>query len=401
MRTVPVEAVSALFLRRQHLDRPFSLPFGRKAVTRFIEDAGGLQLDSINVVERAHYLTLWSRFGPYDKAALDRLVYRDRALVEYWSHAACLVAASDLGGWRRAMADLTRGDTGWGNWLRAERPLLRRVESAVRRRGPLSAAAFERPSSMGKREGWWDWKPAHHALHYLWLSGRVAVHSRRNFEKRYDLADRVLPPGEPIGRAEFPRWHLRKTLRALGAASEQDLPRYMTFPRLGPRRRQALARMLASGEAVELKVEGRPGRWFALSEDLRALESPPRPSGTTLLCPFDSLLWHRGRAKALFGFDYRIEVYTPAARRVYGYYTLPILHDGRLIGRLDPKNHRERGLLEVRAVHFHSEPAAEAVEGTARAVRSLAEFVGAREIAAPPGPLGEALRLPRDSHVVR
>ena len=391
MKTVPPEAVAALFLRRQHLDRPFSRPFGRESLTRFVEDAGGLQLDSINVVERAHYLTVWSRFGPYDKAVLDRLVYGERTLVEYWAHAACLVAASDLPGWRRAMADFTRGDTGWSGWLRAERPLLRRVEDAIRRRGPLSAAAFKRPPSMGKAQGWWDWKPAHHALHYLWLSGRLAVHSRRHFQKSYDLADRVLPPGEPVDRAEFPSWHLRKTLRALGAASESDLPRYMTFPRLGPRRRRALAAMVKSGEAVELAVAGRPGRWFALSEDLPALEAPPRLHGTTLLCPFDSLLWHRGRAKALFGFDYRIETYTPAARRVYGYYTLPILHEGRLIGRLDPKNHRAQKRLEVRAVHFAAKPDAGAVEGTARAVRSLAEFLGAEEVAVPPGPLREAL----------
>lgn len=397
MISVPPEAVAALFLRRQHLDRPLERPFTEEALTRFVEDAGGLQLDSINVVERAHYLTVWSRFGPYDKGVLDGLAYEKRGLVEYWAHAACLVAASDLAGWRRAMADFRRRHTGWSGWLKANPRVLGRVEEDIRRRGPLSSSDFARPASRGKSQGWWDWKPAHHALHYLWLSGRLAVHSRRHFQKSYDLAARVLPPGEPLERAAFPRWHLRKTLRALGAAMEADLARYLTFPRLEPaQRRRALAAMLKSGEAVELRVEDRAGRWFALAEDLPALGAQAPARGTTLLCPFDSLLWHRGRAKALFGLDYKIEVYTPAARRVYGYYTLPILHDGRLIGRLDPKNHRAERRLEVRAVHLERAPDPETAAGVARAVRSLAAFLGAESVTAPRGFLRDELQ-PRRS----
>lgn len=392
MKPIPTEAVAALFLHRQHLDQPLKRPFTQESLTRFVEDAGGLQLDSINVVERAHYLTVWSRFGPYDKAALDKIVYEKRALVEYWAHAACLVAASDLSGWRRAMADFRRRHTGWSNWLKAHPRVLRRVESEIRSRGPLSAGAFARPASQGKATGWWDWKPAQHALQFLWLSGRLAIHSRRHFQKSYDLAVRVLPQVNPIDRTAFPCWHLRKTLRALGVAAELDLTRYLTFPRFEPAiRRRALAAMLKSGEAVELAVAGQPGRWFVMAEDMPALKSPAQARGTTLLCPFDSLLWHRGRAKSLFGFDYKIEVYTPAAKRVYGYYTLPILHEGRLIGRLDPKNHRAERRLEVRAVHFTSKPDAAALEETARAVRSLAAFLGAEKISVSPGSLREAV----------
>ncbi|OGR58706.1 MAG: hypothetical protein A2X36_14300 [Elusimicrobia bacterium GWA2_69_24] len=391
-RPVSVEAVAGLFLRRQHLDRPLKLTFTKETLSRFVSDAGGLQLDSINVVERAHYLTVWSRFGPYEKAALDRLVYGERAFFEYWAHAACLVAAADLPGWRRAMADFHRRHTGWSGWLKANSRVLRRVEGEIAERGPLSSGAFLRPASLGKSGGWWDWKPAHHALHYLWLRGRLAVHSRKHFQKSYDLSERVLPPGEPLPRAGFPRWHLRKTLYALGAAAEADLPRYLTFPRFEPgARRRALAAMLKSGEAAELEVAGLPGRWFALASDLPELESPKPLTGTTLLGPFDSLLWHRARAKALFGFDYKIEVYTPAARRRYGYYTMPILHQGRLIGRLDPKNHRAEKRLEVRAIHFESKPDAAAIAGTARAVRSLAAFLKAENVTICPGPLRDAL----------
>lgn len=358
------------------------------SLSAFVSDVGGLQLDSINVLERAHYLTLWSRFGPYDKVALDRLVYDRRALFEYWAHAACLIAASDLVGWGRAMADYRRRHTGWSNWLKAHPKVLRQVEGEISRRGPLSSAAFARPAAQGKSAGWWDWKPAHHALHYLWMSGRLAIHSRKHFHKSYDLAERVLPRREPMERSEFPRWHLGKTLRALGAASEADLSRYLTFPRFAvSERRRALSDLLKSGEAVELAVEKVPGRWFALTEDLPSLESPAPIHGTTFLSPFDSLLWHRARVKALFGFDYKIEVYTPAQRRVYGYYTLPILHHGRLVGRLDPKNHRAERRLEVRAVHFDIKPDAELLAGTVGALRSLADFLGAETITVPSGPL--------------
>ena len=394
MITVPVEAAARLFLSRQHLDRPRSRTLNEESLTRFVSDAGGLQLDSINVVERAHRLSVWSRFGPYDPAELDRLIYGRRALVEYWAHAACLVAASDLPGWGRAMADYRRRDTGWSTWLKSNARVVKLVESEIRERGPLSSSDFERPAAQGKSAGWWDWKPAHHALHFLWMSGRLGVHSRRHFQKSYELAERLRAPVATVSRAEFPLWHLRKTLRALGAAEHADLSRYLTFPRFAPAdRRRALAALLKSGEAVEVKVEGRAGRWYALAEDLPALEAPPRPRGTTLLSPFDSLLWHRARAKALFGFDFKIEVYVPAPKRVYGYYVLPVLHDGRLIGRLDLKNHRAERRLEARAVHFAAPPAADALAGTADALRSLAAFLGAGSVEAPPGPLREILSI--------
>ena len=392
MNAVSVDAAARLFLARQHLDRPGSRTLSEKSLTRFVSDVGGLQLDSINVVERAHHITLWSRFGPYDVAELDRLVYGRHALVEYWAHAACLVAASDLPGWARAMANYRRRHTGWSDWLKANSRVVKRVENEIRSRGPLSSSDFERPAAQGKSAGWWDWKPAHHALHYLWMSGRLGVASRKHFQKFYDLAERTRADVTPVSAVEFPRWHLRKTLRALGAASERDLACYLTFPRFAPaERKRALAALLKTGEAVELKVEGAPGRWFALSEDLPVLEAPPRSVGTTLLSPFDSVLWHRARAKTLFGFDYKIEVYVPAPKRVYGYYVLPILHDGRLIGRLDPKNHRAEKRLEARAVHFDAPPSAAELTGTAAALRSLARFLGAETVTVPRGPLRDLL----------
>jgi hypothetical protein len=416
----PLRAIAALFIERQHLDRPRSRKLTAKSLARLTEDTGGLQLDSINVLERAHYLTAWSRFGPYDRQTLDRLVYGERVLLEYWAHAACLIPASHLAWWRRAMLDYQPRHTGWSRFLKRYPTLIAAVENEIRTRGPLANADFkhERPRS---RTGWWSWKPAAHALHHLWMTGRVSVHSRVHFQKRFDLTERVLPRvidlDAPATDA-FYRWHLRQSLHAMGAATETDLRMYFTFPRFGTAaRRQTLAAMVESGEVLEIGVEGDSAhtRWLVLADDLPALARAARKrmpaQGTTLLSPFDSFLWHRERTRRLFGFNYRIEVYTPGDKRIHGYYSLPIFHDGQLIGRLDAKHHRAERRLEARSVHFErwfargqAPPGArwgphdrdQAMAGLAEAIGSLALFVGAERVElgrATPSRLGGALRL--------
>jgi uncharacterized protein YcaQ len=396
-------AVAALFLERQHLARPRTRRLTASSLVGFVEDVGGLQVDSINVVERGHLLTLWSRFGAYDRRAVERMVYRRRLLFEYWAHAACLVPASHYPAWRRAMLDYSLRSRAWGGWLQRNRRVLRAVEDAIAARGPLGSGDFEERRARGASGGWWSWKPATHALDYLWMSGRTLVHSREHFRKRFDLAERVMPEAptlEPLTPEGFRRWHLRQSLHALGAARETDLRMYMTFPRGGAvERRRTLRAALDAGEVVEVQVEGARERWLALAEDLPALAAAGRrrrpAAGTTLLSPFDSFLWHRDRVRRLFGYDYKLEVYTPGHARSHGYYSLPIFHDGQLVGRLDPKTHREAGRLEVKAVHFEpwfakgeAPPAASwgavdreaAVAGVGEALRSLAAFVGAEDV---------------------
>ena len=395
-RTIPPRAVRALFLQRQHLATPRASTLTPARLCRFAEDVGGIQMDSINVLDRAHYLTVWSRFGPYDRATLDQLVYDRRLLFEYWAHAACLVPTSTLAWWRRAMLDYRVRHTGWSDWLRRNAKVLGRVKAAVAGNGPMSNADFagRRPAGGG---GWWNWRPAQHALHYLWMTGALTIHSRRHFHKRFDLLERVMPESavvEPVSREAFARWHLERSLHAMGAATEADLRSYLTFPRFAPgTRRTVLRAMLAAGEVTAIEVEGSPTPWLALTRDVpalvRAARAPAQSRGTTLLSPFDSLLWCRDRSARLFGFDYRIEVYTPGDKRVHGYYTLPIFHDGHLIGRVDAKTHRAERRLEVRHVHFEpwfaagapSPTTAERVDqtaalvGLAEALRSLGTFV--------------------------
>lgn len=394
MRRVPKAAAAALFLARQGLGAPRAEPLTRPALERCVAATGGLQLDSINVVERAHRLTLWSRFGAYDPADLERWVYGERALFEYWSHAACLVARAHLPAWRRVMADYKTRHTGWSGWLRRNAKAVDAALAEAAARGPLRGGDFSRPERRGG--GWWNWDATQHALHYLWMAGRLGVAARVNFEKVYHLAEKVLPAAEPLPAAEFPLWHLRTSLGAMGAATERDLRMYMTFPRQkAGERGKALRTLLKDGEAVEVAVEGSAERWYALAADVPALEAPPAPTGTTLLSPFDSLLWHRERVVRLWGFDYKIEVYTPAPRRRYGYYVLPILHEGRLVGRLDPKNHRDRKVLEVRRVHLEPHEAKNAdsiLAGTAEALQSLAAHLKADRVSVTSrSPSGRAL----------
>ncbi|MGH7805922.1 MAG: DNA glycosylase AlkZ-like family protein, partial [Candidatus Binatia bacterium] len=294
------EAVAALFLERQRLDRPRARNLSAASLVDFARATGGIQLDSINVLERAHLLTLWSRFGEFDRRRFETLAYGRRLLFEYWAHAACLIAADDLPAWRRVMLDYRVRHRGWPSFLRRNPRLLAEVESAIRDRGPLGNADFDGPRPRGASPGWWSWKPATHALDYLWMSGRLLVSSRVHFQKRYDLAERVLGDVlavEPPTAEAFRRWHVRRALSAMGAATETDLRMYLTFPRTTAlERRRTLAAMLAEGEVVEISVRGDSARWLILREDVRALARVarrPRPSiGTTFLSPFDSFLWH-------------------------------------------------------------------------------------------------------------
>jgi uncharacterized protein YcaQ len=332
------------------------------------------------------------------------LVYERRLLTEYWSHAACLIPVSALPWWRCAMRDYRPRHTGWSGWLRKNGRVLAEVTRAIGERGPLGGADLRRRVGRKGRGGWWDWGPVQHALHYLWMSGVIMVHSRRHFQKRFDLSERLLPwPADGVPPvAAFHAWHAEQSLHAMGAATALDVARYLTYPRFPPGTRQrTLGELSRAGAVVEIPVEGDDKPWLLLARDrpalARAARRRPASRGTTLLSPFDSMLWHRERVHRLFGFDYRIEVYTPGADRVHGYYTLPILHQGQLIGRVDAKHDRPSRRLHVKHVSFEPWFAAgdrppasdwgrldqdEALTGLARALSSLAAFVGATEVVA-------------------
>jgi uncharacterized protein len=395
-------AVAALFLERQQLGRPRARRLTAASLADFANATCGLQIDSVNVLERAHLLTLWSRFGEFDRAAFDRLVYRRRVLFEYLSHVACFVDTRDLPLFRALMDAIPEGFRKRYRYPGKQQPLVDEVEAAIAARAPLGNSGFARPKGS-KGGGWWTWKPATHALDYLWKAGRTAVHSRRNFEKLYAPMGAVLPQAAavtPLAEADVPRERVLRSLRAMGAATFDDLAMYWTWPRMKmPVLRHTVAALVREGLVTEVAVEHQRQPWFARTEDLPALARAAkarRPSrGTALLCPFDSFLWHRERILRLWGFHYRIEIYVPGHQRKHGYYVLPVLHEGQFVGRVDPKLHRERGVLEARRVGFEPwlvqgapPPAAgwgvanrdEVLRGVAESLHSLARFTGAERV---------------------
>jgi uncharacterized protein YcaQ len=224
------------------------------------------------------------------------------------------------------------------------------------------------------------------SLKLLWHAGRVAIRSRRHFRCQYDLASRVHPPGETVTKEAFEDSWLHIGLSGNGIATEKHLVNYFTTPDLNTSdRRRVLDRNLRAGLVLEVTVGGDRDRWFTTPEALEGLDTIPEPEGTTLLCPFDSFLWQRQRAEDLLDFRYRIEIYVPAAMRQFGYYVLPILHQGRLVGRLDPKLHRERDELQIRSLFFEDgvKPDRKLVRGLRETLHDLAEFVGATRLELP------------------
>lgn len=394
------ESVIRLWFHRQGLGRPrASRTLTRASLTDHLERVGALQLDTINVLDRAHYLTLWSRYGSYDRAKLDRWVYRDRNAYEYWGHEASILPISHLPLGRRRMRRFppkSWSGKAWWSVYSTSTASKRRVLKRLREEGPLESADFERtdeklddPRLLGGAMP--VPKEDKRSLKLLWHDGRVAVRERRNFRCVYDIAERVYPEGETATPAAFEDSWLLIGLSGNGIASERHLLGYWTAPKLkAETRRRVIARNVKKGQIVEVRVSGARGRWYALPEHLDGVDDLPEPQGTTLVCPFDSLLWQRARAEELLGFRYRIEIYVPPSKREFGYYVLPILHDGRLVGRVDPKLHRDQALLEIRSLHLEEgfDGGDVFVAGLRETLAGLAEFVDAKGLKLP-------LELPR------
>jgi uncharacterized protein YcaQ len=314
---------------------------------------GALQLDSVNVFSRAHYMPVFSRLGPYDRTILDRLSAHDasrpaRRFVEYWAHEASLIPVENhpLFRWRMAAVD---GEA-WGSISRVirERPqLVADTLQLVGEQGPIRASATGIPRPDPRPGHMWNWHDGKVALEYLFFTGQVTAAGRVNFERLYDLPERVLPAEvldaatpEP---AEAQRRLLRIAAAALGVATEPDLGDYFRLPRADSKAR--VAELAAAGELLEVAVES----WSTPAYLWPQARRPRRIEARALLSPFDSLIWFRPRAERLFHFRYRIEIYVPAAKRIHGYYVLPFLLGDRLVGRVDLKSDRQAGSLLVQA----------------------------------------------------
>lgn len=382
--TLTIEQARRLALAAQGLTGPPPQPrdglAGAASLRGVLRRVGAIQIDSINVVARSHELVLAARGGPYDLAAFERLVYRRRAGFEYWGHAASFLPIETYRLFLPRMARMAARTRGWWADSRNQHaPLYQPILDRIRGKGPLAASDFR--EQAGPRRGtWWDWAPAKHVLEDLFDRGVLMVHDRVRFERRYDLAERVLPPGLDL---TAPTWHeaaVELTVlaaRALGVGTAVDLADYFRLRQEFAK--PALAELLASGLLQEVSVRGWPKPAYIVPG------TPiPRRAGhePVLLSPFDSLIWLRERAERLFDFHYRIEVYTPPAKRQHGYYTMPVLAGGRLVARVDPKHDRKAGVLLLRGLSIEDGVAIdEAVDVTAAAAWRLAAYLGAGEVA--------------------
>jgi hypothetical protein len=404
VRRLSAAAARRIALAAQGFAEP--RPAGRvdaRHIRRTLARVGLLQLDSVSVLCRSHYLPVFARLGPYPRELLDRLaVHRGagrpplldparRELFEYWGHEASLlpVALEPLLRWRMARAD----QEAWGSLrrLRRERPgLIEEVLALVAERGPLRAAdtGYRRASSQ---PAMWDWHEGKIALEYLFYSGRVSAAYRRNFERLYDLTERVLPAavlGAPTPtEADAQRELLRISARSLGVATEPDLGDYFRLPRAASK--AVVAELAAAGELEPVTVEG----WRMPAYLWPAARRPRRVRARALLSPFDSLVWRRERTERLFSFRYRLEIYTPAAKRRYGYYVLPFLLGEELVARVDLKADAAGGRLRVQGAFLEpgQDPGVVAPELAAE-LALLAAWLGAGRVeVAPRGDLAPAL----------
>jgi uncharacterized protein len=386
-------------LAAQGLHRRTNKKSAKRDVLGAVRRMGALQIDTIHVVARSPYFVLWSRLGDYEQRWLEELLAEGQ-LFEYWSHEACFLPIEDYPLYRHRMLDAD--SQGWHysrSWVESHRRDVERLLAFIREHGAVRSADFARTD--GKGGGWWEWKMEKRALEMLFTSGELMVRRRQNFQRVYDLRERVHPSWHdsrlpPVEQAR--RELALKAVRSLGITTPGWVADYFrTAKRETLDTVSALAR---EGALLTAEVAGWEGPALFHPENRRLIKEAA--SGrlgaelTTLLSPFDPLVWDRARARAAFGFDYRLECYTPGPKRRYGYFALPILRRGGLVGRLDAKAHRKEGVFEVRSVHLEQGVSVcdELLSDVAAAIRECAVWHKTPEVLVrQSGQVGVARRL--------
>jgi uncharacterized protein YcaQ len=393
-RPLPLLMVRTLALHAQGLTTPNGAEAAPTLDTIYdaVDRIGCVQIDTLHMVRRAQYVTLWSRLGQYDPDDFDRLIYHPdhRRLFEYWQHAASIIPLDDYRYYAHKMRHFRNGGGWWPEWSKQPEniALVDAVRGRIRDEGAQRSSDFEAPD--GTRGPWWDWKPAKHALEYLYNVGDVMIADRVKFQRVYDLRERVLPgwvdQREP-SPDETHRHLVERAARAVGIGEAGHIADYAYMRRgdAGP----ALAELTGMGVLVEVEGEvmGGETRTLIVHRDTlplveQAADGVIRPARTTFLNPFDSLFWARNRDQRFWGFRQTLEAYRPAPKREWGYYCLPILHRDQLIGRFDPKLERKKKTLILRALYLEPgiEPADEMMADVAGVMRDFLAWHEANDL---------------------
>lgn len=351
-----LSSARALHLAAQGLLQPPPRKTGKEDVLACIRNMSALQIDTINVVARSPYLVLWSRLGHYEHAWLNELL-EEGHLFEYWSHEACFLPIEDYGLYRHQM--VSPQGLGWKynhKWLKENAAQVEAIRQHIRDNGASRSADFERTD--GKSGGWWEWKPEKRSLEVLFTTGEVMVAKRHNFQRIYDLRERVHPKWNDKKHlrspAECERTQVLQAVRALGICKASWMADYFRMGKFDAKNQPA--QLVKEGLLIPVQIENQEQLFYVHPDRLdtlqRAQDNQLKATATRILSPFDPVVWDRKRAIELFDFDYKLECYTPAPKRRYGYFTLPILRRGALIGRMDAKAHRKDGLFEIKALHM-------------------------------------------------
>jgi uncharacterized protein YcaQ len=349
---------------------------GTRQLNLLMQRLGLLQIDSVNVFERSHYLPVFARLGTYDKSLLDKLTFARRGpYTEYLAHVATFLPTADypLFGFRRTrLREKFRTDA----WVASNRPMLDWLLSELADKGPMPASRFEHEENVRKGP-WWGWGDVKQGLEFLFTWGEVVSAGRSNFERTYALPEQIIPTAllaTHIQKDDAVRELVRRSSRALGIGTLNDIADYYRL--FNAETKAAILELVDAGELRRVTVPG----WTSPAYLHTEARIPRRIETAALLSPFDPVVWERKRALEMFGFHYRIEIYTPAPKRVFGYYTLPVLIDEALAGRIDLKSDRQNGVLRVQSA-WHEEGAPSGMaERLVPLLRETAAWQGLGEI---------------------
>ena len=341
-------------LKKQLFINP-KLPKGKVGSLRTVEKLGYVQIDTINVVERSHHIVFYTRCPDYNQKFLHDLQSKDKKIFEYWAHAASFITLKDYRFYLRTIEKKPKKDSWHGEWIKNNRSLIKKVRERVAKEGPLAASDFG--DIAGRKRGtWWDWKQAKMALETLFWQGVLMIKERRNFQRVYDLTDRVLPKNLDITKPtieEEKKFFIKRALGALGIATEKDINSYIG---ISGKLNKWIHEMEKSKEILRIMIKGINKPYYILSKDLPELikNKTEIDSRIRFLSPFDNSIILRNRTRELFGFNYSLECYVPRNKRKYGYFCLPILWKNGLVGRIDPKADRENKILKINNIHFEN-----------------------------------------------